>query len=93
MGLIPAHAGKTMPPLIDIAHREAHPRSRGENEAQALPDGSLYGSSPLTRGKPITGAGIGSLSGGSSPLTRGKPLIIDGMFTKNGLIPAHAGKT
>ena len=66
-----------MPPLIDIAHREAHPRSRGENEAQALPDGSLYGSSPLTRGKPITGAGIGSLSGGSSPLTRGKHIARD----------------
>ena len=29
--LIPAHAGKTAPPLFGRARRQAHPRSRGEN--------------------------------------------------------------
>ena len=50
--LIPAHAGKTRGKRSRRARQGAHPRSRGENEAQALPDGALYGSSPLTRGKP-----------------------------------------
>ena len=49
--LIPARAGKTPPPAgADVSSR-AHPRAGGENEAQALPDGTLYGSSPRGRGK------------------------------------------
>ena len=50
-GLIPTHAGKTRSSELDLNGGGAHPRSRGENEAQKLPDGALYGSSPLTRGK------------------------------------------
>ena len=49
--LIPAHAGKTgagSPPTSD---RRAHPRSRGENDAQPRSDAKAGGSSPLTRGK------------------------------------------
>ena len=52
LGLIPAHAGKTLMVRPIQSVMGAHPRSRGEN-----PDGGKYtagrsGSSPLTRGKP-----------------------------------------
>ena len=50
-GLIPAHAGKTVPTMVTDQAEAAHPRSRGEN---APPDGIVdpdAGSSPLTRGK------------------------------------------
>ena len=52
-GLIPAHAGKTASGSSRREKAGAHPRSRGENEAEAqrLPDGA--GSSPLTRGKRV----------------------------------------
>ena len=50
-GLIPARAGKTQREAPDEHARPAHPRAGGENEAQALPDGTLYGSSPRGRGK------------------------------------------
>ena len=50
-GLIPAHAGKTSPRPRVHDLRQAHPRSRGENQGE--PGGPLaaLGSSPLTRGK------------------------------------------
>ena len=50
-GLIPDHAGKTLPILSVLALVRAHPRSRGEN---SLPYSSIVlwkGSSPLTRGR------------------------------------------
>ena len=51
MGLIPAHAGKTL--VADDMHFSvpAHPRSRGENQAITQPLVFVGGSSPLTRGK------------------------------------------
>ena len=53
-GLIPAHAGKTAPAPTSPTSRRAHPRSRGENaRAWNVPDTSC-GSSPLTRGKPVS---------------------------------------
>ena len=50
-GLIPAHAGKTPPPLVRVIQGEAHPRSRGENSVSSGLPGTIWGSSPLTRGK------------------------------------------
>ena len=50
-GLIPAHAGKTLIPLMNPSISEAHPRSRGENVSVARPRSRRRGSSPLTRGK------------------------------------------
>ena len=50
-GLIPAHAGKTAPDGCSHPPSPAHPRSRGENEIEALLDPEQQGSSPLTRGK------------------------------------------
>ena len=52
LGLIPAHAGKTVCRLMSRASRWAHPRSRGENRALQSSDWRVHGSSPLTRGKP-----------------------------------------
>ena len=53
-GLIPAHAGKTVfiPAVASFAW--AHPRSRGENDHSKPPIFGSRGSSPLTRGKPLT---------------------------------------
>ena len=49
--LIPAHAGKTMPPTASLEAHRAHPRSRGENVGDFASGPGGQGSSPLTRGK------------------------------------------
>ena len=49
--LIPAHAGKTPPPMLRSCRPGAHPRSRGENLSVAETPPPPAGSSPLTRGK------------------------------------------
>ena len=133
MGLIPAHAGKTLMTLPHQSVMGAHPRSRGENSVKSVVAKPINGSSPLTRGKPIgarrdrrlhrlipahagkTGssparAGTrrahprsrgentvvrpqGRRERGSSPLTRGKHRPRQADHARDGLIPAHAGKT
>ena len=52
VGLIPAHAGKTVPMAASAACTRAHPRSRGENPKTRSNSLLDPGSSPLTRGKP-----------------------------------------
>ena len=52
-GLIPAHAGKTQPRVVDGLLDRAHPRSRGENPDCGVRVFLSEGSSPLTRGKPL----------------------------------------
>ena len=61
--LIPAHAGKTLPPRPRLAALRAHPRSRGENHRRSAPNGIKNGSSPLTRGKRRRAGGRASGSG------------------------------
>ena len=53
-GLIPAHAGKTESAAGRDRPRSAHPRSRGENRPHASHSAAIAGSSPLTRGKPLS---------------------------------------
>ena len=53
-GLIPAHAGKTAERRPAPLHGRAHPRSRGENRLGDLLATCRSGSSPLTRGKPLS---------------------------------------
>ena len=53
-GLIPAHAGKTASVNPSRLLATAHPRSRGENPKPVAPPEPGWGSSPLTRGKPIS---------------------------------------
>ena len=55
-GLIPAHAGKTPGYRVERFPGAAHPRSRGENFVAAMYALGLRGSSPLTRGKRLTGS-------------------------------------
>ena len=49
----------------------AHPRSRGENESVAYGIPPMLGASPLTRGKPRTGATLDGI-GGRIPAHAGK---------------------
>ena len=51
--LIPAHAGKTCSSGCTQCFLGAHPRSRGENEFDTQTNAHAWGSSPLTRGKPV----------------------------------------
>ena len=51
-GLIPAHAGKTSARRRPRPADRAHPRSRGENPDAPGIAAAIWGSSPLTRGKP-----------------------------------------
>ena len=51
IGLIPAHAGKTLYVDVVPSMKGAHPRSRGENKWLMIETRNALGSSPLTRGK------------------------------------------
>ena len=53
LGLIPAHAGKTITSTPSHPTLRAHPRSRGENWSNLARSAGEMGSSPLTRGKPF----------------------------------------
>ena len=53
-GLIPAHAGITSRSEFLGRQAGAHPRSRGENLHAQIPADYQPGSSPLTRGKPLS---------------------------------------
>ena len=61
--LIPAHAGKTAPRCGVLDVGRAHPRSRGENRISHGSCAAEQGSSPLTRGKPAVGVGVGIVEG------------------------------
>ena len=52
LGLIPTHAGKTIPPSPHPRARWAHPRSRGENLWEDCIRALEHGSSLLTQGNP-----------------------------------------
>ena len=54
LGLIPAHAGKTPTTGATAWAIGAHPRSRGENTYRRTGSRLMPGSSPLTRGKPLS---------------------------------------
>ena len=63
IGLIPAHAGKTLADGEPRRGPGAHPRSRGENATNRLSQISAGGSSPLTRGKRSTVILFSNLTG------------------------------
>ena len=75
--LIPAHAGKTLYCWRGNGGRWAHPRSRGENVFAALMIVLIWGSSPLTRGKP-RGRGQAHRPGGLIPAHAGKTALPGG---------------
>ena len=69
--LIPAHAGKTPSVSSSTGAAGAHPRSRGENMKKADAEALKQGSSPLTRGKPLS-SGFMTLDEGLIPAHAGK---------------------
>ena len=91
-GLIPTHAGKTLPSLSVLALVRAHPRSRGEN-LSALIDGSgQRGSSPLTRGKPVV-IRLGDDAKRAHPRSRGENIVVAiGALVAAGSSPLTRGK-
>ena len=48
---IPAHAGKTLCPMLQALSPEEHPRACGENFPRAFPGRGITGTSPRMRGK------------------------------------------
>ena len=73
-GLIPARAGKTSSTPVRTSSREAHPRSRGENEGRHEGYLPAPGSSPLARGK-HWGVDGQSHGGGLIPARAGKTIL------------------
>ena len=71
VGLIPAHAGKTLSRLVMLLRARAHPRSRGENFEATDKTVDDEGSSPLTRGK-LGGVGSRARRRGLIPAHAGK---------------------
>ena len=63
LGLIPAHAGKTLCSDSYPASKRAHPRSRGENRGATGASWPPAGSSPLTRGKQDTQTNDAAVAG------------------------------
>ena len=72
-GIIPAHAGSTLPPKRVRVEQTDHPRSRGEHPSSLVWCPRRVGSSPLTRGAPVVrhphpgGDGIIPAHAGSTP--------------------------
>ena len=91
-GLIPAHAGKTVSSPCSGASRGAHPRSRGENALISVMVGTAMGSSPLTRGKPMSGIEIDTTEA-AHPRSRGENARRGGPITSGpGSSPLTRGK-
>ena len=91
VGLIPAHAGKTLPYGPLLAATWAHPRSRGENRRAAGDGGRIRGSSPLTRGKHLEISTFGGLCG-LIPAHAGKTLPRLGTDTTSRAHPRSRGE-
>ena len=51
LGITPAHAGKSTPQPCQTAHRQDHPRTRGEKKDMTYTQWEKWGSPPHTRGK------------------------------------------
>ena len=63
LGLIPAHAGKTLVDVLEVPARRAHPRACGENNASKVCSCPFKGSSPRMRGKLLASIGNGQCVG------------------------------
>ena len=89
--LIPAHAGKT--PSVDVAvsFSGAHPRSRGENTEADEDSRALWGSSPLTRGKPHRDR-VQRHEGGLIPAHAGKTRPMSWKQISSGAHPRSRGE-
>ena len=89
--LIPAHAGKTAWRATAANPASAHPRSRGENTRDGESVREVAGSSPLTRGKPVTNSKA-QLTRGLIPAHAGKTHTHDVMQTTHTAHPRSRGE-
>ena len=90
-GLIPAHAGKTTMRRSARRCAKAHPRSRGENPGDAANKPEGAGSSPLTRGKPVTSLDSRQRAG-LIPAHAGKTAMSSSIFGSIGAHPRSRGE-
>ena len=90
-GRIPAHAGKTPCLTRHSLRSRAHPRSRGENVADAPEDGIRSGASPLTRGK-LRDRVVGRPCDGRIPAHAGKTLSLQAYYPLPGAHPRSRGE-
>ena len=89
--LIPAHAGKTRLATKRARCSTAHPRSRGENMRWPFYWLFVRGSSPLTRGKHVTGKG-GKTRYGLIPAHAGKTASDASLVTVTRAHPRSRGE-
>ncbi len=89
--LIPAHAGKTAWRATAANPASAHPRSRGENTRDGESVREVAGSSPLTRGKPVTNSKA-QLTRGLIPAHAGKTWCGGGEGACGGAHPRSRGE-
>ena len=90
-GLIHAHAGKTTEARRSPGRHRAHPRSRGENQANGLIVTPHEGSSPLTRGKHRIRIHL-SGSDGLIPAHAGKTSLLRTYLMRNRAHPRSRGE-
>ena len=91
VGLIPAHAGKTLTPDAPCLWSEAHPRACGENCPEAVPVDNVLGSSPRMRGK-LNGQFVSRNALGLIPAHAGKTMSSGVVFTAWGAHPRACGE-
>ena len=91
VGLIPAHAGKTLMVAISTATRPAHPRSRGENGSAPSIISVRSGSSPLTRGKPDPYS-YAAVKRGLIPAHAGKTVLVHAPASYGAAHPRSRGE-
>ena len=91
VGLIPAHAGKTLAGRRSHDRGPAHPRSRGENPTIVACRFPAAGSSPLTRGKRKPD-GVRSHCRGLIPAHAGKTPSVEALVSFSGAHPRSRGE-
>lgn len=78
--------------MLNLLARGLSPLTRGKQAASATSGGGLP-VHPRSRRKNLSTRFVEWLMGGSSPLTRGKRGCRGHLDYRDGIIPAHAGKT
>ena len=89
-GLIPARAGTTTRPCLQIPIRRAHPRSRGDHVARGRLERERAGSSPLARG-PLRPIARDTRAVGLIPARAGTTSVLNAAFKELGAHPRSRG--
>ena len=91
-GSSPLTRGKPRCRISPVSWRRLIPAHAGKTRPRGrrLREGRAH---PRSRGENVVAAVLPQVSAGSSPLTRGKPGTKGLSASREGLIPAHAGKT